>query len=31
VDSAFEATLVALMGTRAIYEKRIVTWQEMLA
>jgi predicted dehydrogenase len=31
VDSAFEATLVALMGTRAIYEKRVVTWQEMLA
>lgn len=30
VDSAFEATLVAMMGTRAIYEKRIVTWAEML-
>jgi predicted dehydrogenase len=29
VESAWEATLVALMGTRAIYEKRIVTWQEM--
>lgn len=30
VESAFEATLVALMGTRAIYEKRVVTWAEML-
>lgn len=30
VESAFEATLVALMGTRSIYEKRVVTWQEML-
>jgi len=29
VESAFEATLVALMGTRSIYEKRVVTWQEM--
>ncbi len=29
VDSALEATLVALMGTRAIYEKRVVTWAEM--
>lgn len=27
--SAYEATLVALMGTRAIYEKRVVTWAEM--
>jgi myo-inositol 2-dehydrogenase/D-chiro-inositol 1-dehydrogenase len=31
VDSAFEATLVALMGTRSIYEKRVVTWDEMNA
>lgn len=31
VESAFEATLVVLMGTRSIYEKRVVTWQEMLA
>ncbi len=31
VDSAFEATVVALMGTRSIYEKRVVTWEEMLA
>lgn len=31
VESAFEATLVALMGTRSIYEKRVVTWREMLA
>lgn len=30
-DSALEATLVALMGTRAIYEKRIVTWAEIAA
>ena len=30
-ESAYEATLVVLMGTRSIYEKRIVTWQEMLA
>jgi predicted dehydrogenase len=29
VESAFEATVVALMGTRSIYEKRVVTWQEM--
>lgn len=27
--SAAISTLVALMGTRAIYEKRIVTWSEM--
>ncbi len=31
VESAYEATLVALMATRAIYEKRIVTWAEMEA
>jgi predicted dehydrogenase len=30
-QSALEATLVALMGTRAIYEKRIVTWAEISA
>jgi predicted dehydrogenase len=29
-QSALEATLVALMGTRAIYEKRVVTWAEMI-
>jgi predicted dehydrogenase len=29
-QSALEATLVALMGTRAIYEKRVVTWGEMI-
>jgi len=29
-ESAMEATLVALMGTRAIYEKRVVTWAEMI-
>lgn len=29
-ESALEATLVALMGTRAIYEKRVVTWAEMM-
>ncbi len=28
-QSALEATLVALMGTRAIYEKRVVTWAEI--
>lgn len=27
--SALEATVVALMGTKAIYEKRVVTWAEM--
>jgi hypothetical protein len=27
--SALEATAVALMGTRSIYEKRVVTWAEM--
>lgn len=30
-QSALEATLVALMGTKAIYEKRVVTWAEMTA
>lgn len=30
-QSAYESTLQAIMGTRAIYEKRIVTWEEMLA
>lgn len=29
VDSAYISTLVPLMGTRAIYEKRIVTWKEI--
>ncbi len=28
VESAMQSTLVPLMGTRAIYEKRIVTWEE---
>jgi predicted dehydrogenase len=28
-ESALEATLVALMGTKAIYEKRVVTWREI--
>jgi predicted dehydrogenase len=27
--SALDATLVALMGTRAIYERRVVTWAEV--
>jgi hypothetical protein len=27
--SALISTLVPLMGTRAIYEKRIVTWDEI--
>jgi predicted dehydrogenase len=27
--SALEATLVALMGTKAIYERRVVTWAEV--
>lgn len=31
VDSAIQSTLQALMGTKAIYEKRIVTWEEMVA
>jgi len=30
VDSAFIATAQAIMGTRAIYEKRIVTWEEVV-
>ena len=30
-ETAVEATLVALMATRAIYEKRTVTWDEMMA
>lgn len=30
-ESAYESTLQAIMGTRAIYEKRIVTWEEMVA
>ncbi len=29
VDSALVSTLVPLMGTKAIYEKRIVTWEEV--
>lgn len=29
VDSALVATLTALMGTKAIYEKRPVTWNEL--
>lgn len=29
-ESALRSTLVAMMGRKAIYEKRIVTWQEML-
>jgi predicted dehydrogenase len=28
-DSAMRSTLVALLGTKAIYEKRIVTWEEV--
>ena len=28
--SAMESTLQALMATRSIYEKRVVTWQEMV-
>jgi myo-inositol 2-dehydrogenase / D-chiro-inositol 1-dehydrogenase len=30
-ESAARSTLVAMMGRKAIYEKRIVTWQEMQA
>jgi len=30
-ESAMESTLQALMGTKAIYEKRVVTWDEMIA
>ncbi|MCS6954170.1 MAG: Gfo/Idh/MocA family oxidoreductase [Bryobacterales bacterium] len=29
VHSAFVATVQAILGTRAIYEKRIVTWEEV--
>ncbi len=29
VDSAVVSTLLPLMGTKAIYEKRIVTWEEV--
>lgn len=29
VDSALISTLVPIMGTKAIYEKRIVTWEEV--
>ena len=29
VDSAINSTLLPLMGTKAIYEKRIVTWEEV--
>ncbi|HWQ54824.1 MAG TPA: Gfo/Idh/MocA family oxidoreductase [Bryobacteraceae bacterium] len=29
-ESALVSTLVPLMGTKAIYEKRIVTWDEMM-
>jgi predicted dehydrogenase len=29
-DSALRSTLVAMMGRKAIHEKRIVTWEEML-
>ena len=29
VESAMQSTLVPLMGTKSIYEKRIVTWEEM--
>jgi len=28
-DSALESTLQALLGTKAIYEKRVVTWEEV--
>ncbi len=28
-DSALRSTLVAMMGRKAIYERRIVTWEEM--
>jgi predicted dehydrogenase len=30
VDSAFESTAQVIMGTKAIYEKRIVTWEEVV-
>jgi myo-inositol 2-dehydrogenase/D-chiro-inositol 1-dehydrogenase len=29
-ESAMESTLTALLGTKAIYERRIVTWEEIL-
>jgi hypothetical protein len=29
VESALTSTLVPIMATRAIYEKRIVTWEEV--
>jgi predicted dehydrogenase len=29
VESAIRSTLVPIMGTKSIYEKRIVTWQEI--
>jgi myo-inositol 2-dehydrogenase / D-chiro-inositol 1-dehydrogenase len=29
VDSAIESTLQALLGTKAIYERRVVTWEEV--
>jgi len=30
VDSAFESTAMVIMATKAIYEKRIVTWEEIV-
>jgi predicted dehydrogenase len=30
-ESGLRSTMVAMMGRKAIYEKRVVTWQEMLA
>jgi hypothetical protein len=30
VESAFNSTLLPLMATRAIYEQRVVAWEEML-
>ena len=29
VDSAYVSTLVPIMGTKSIYERRIVTWEEI--
>jgi predicted dehydrogenase len=29
-ESAYRSSLVAMMGRKAIYEKRVVTWEEML-
>lgn len=29
IDSGIESTLQALMGTKAIYERRVVTWEEI--